>query len=104
MHSTDAALVSWTGSPPAAMRPSRLMNKWSGVARMRSPLSNSTSRRESLPMNRGASRQVTINRPFGPMLYPQKSSPEAWRVAISSSVSAVPSTSATRVSPLKQRA
>src|ERR1700685_1688408 len=38
------------------------------------------------------------------MLYPQNGSPDVSRLAISSSVGAVPSTRATRVSPLKQRA
>src|SRR5258707_4676585 len=55
-------------------------------------------------MKRGASSRLTIRRPFSPMLYPQKSSPESCLLAISSSVGAVPSTRATRVSPRKQRA
>src|SRR6187200_1700517 len=38
------------------------------------------------------------------MLYPQNSSPESARRAISSIVGDVPSTNATRVSPRKQRA
>src|SRR5512144_1466975 len=45
-----------------------------------------------------------MTRPFSPMLYPQNSSPESARRAISSSVGDVPSTSATRVSPRKHRA
>src|SRR5258708_20854542 len=43
-------------------------------------------------------------RPFSPTLYPQKSSPESARRAISSSVANLPSTSATRVSPRKHLA
>ena len=42
--------------------------------------------------------------PVGPMLYPQNSSPPSARRAMSSSVGAVPSTNATRVSPRKHRA
>src|SRR4051794_18816281 len=43
-------------------------------------------------------------RPNSPTLYPQNISPVSARFAISSSVGAVPSTSATRVSPLKHLA
>ncbi len=55
-------------------------------------------------MKRGASRSVTITRPFSPTEYPQYIAPFAWPSAISASVGAVPSTSATRVSSLKHLA